>query len=227
MAMEAPQAAARKFALPKSLKQVALEEVRRRIFAREIPAGSRIEQVALAKELGMSRIPVREAISALVAEGLVELIPRRGAFVISLTKRDLIDHYWMLAQISARAAEGAAEFITEEELEQLERLADAVEAAQDEAERDRLNFEFHALINRAAHSPRLVTMFRTLGTPIPLRFYESHERFAAESQAEHRELIGLLRQHDVSGARSLMKLHMHKGIHETIAALEADGFWDD
>ncbi len=212
--------------LPDSLKQIALTEIRRRIFAREIEPGARIEQEPLAEEIGMSKIPVREALSALVAEGLVEIIPRRGAFVVPLSKTDIEDHYWMLAHISGRAAERAAKNLSEEALAELERLIEQMEAATDEQERAQANFKFHSLINHAAQSPRILSVLRTLGSPIPLEFYESNTEMAAEADAEHRDLLDALRSRSDTRARAAMEDHFMQGAEKAIEILEAQGFWE-
>jgi DNA-binding GntR family transcriptional regulator len=217
---------ARQIVLPDSLKQIALTEIRRRIFAREIKPGARIEQEPLAEEIGMSKIPVREALSALVAEGLVEMIPRRGAFVVPLSKADIADHYWMLAHISGRAAERAAENLSEESLDELARLIERMEAATDEQERSQANFEFHSLINHAAHSPRILAVLRTLGSPIPLEFYESNTELATEADAEHRDLLDALRSRSGPRARAAMEDHFMQGADKAIEVLAAQGFWD-
>ncbi|MGV9674002.1 GntR family transcriptional regulator [Nocardia sp. NPDC003482] len=213
--------------LPASLKQVAMDEIRRRIFARELKAGARIDPDALGAELGMSKIPVREALSALVGEGIVELIPRRGAFVVPLSKRDVEDHYWMLAVISGRAAERAAETLSESALAELETLADAMEHATTERQRDQAAFRFHSLINHAAQSPRMTTVLRMLGTPLPLGLYESHARLAADADTEHRELLSALRSRSPAAARRAMEHHFMAGAEASIRALEAQGFWDE
>ncbi|QKT06505.1 GntR family transcriptional regulator [Gordonia sp. X0973] len=212
-------------ALPQSLKQVAVEEIRRRIFARELAAGSRIEQEALAEQIGMSKIPVREAISALVAEGLVEVFPRRGAFVVSLSRQDIEDHYWMLARISGHAAARAAAVVSDATLAQLETTLDALQATDDDDERARLAASFHAIINQAAGSRRMNSVLRTLGSPIPLDFYDSNPD--AHAHDEHRALLDALIAHDPDRARAAMDAHFENGAAEAIAALERSGFWAD
>ncbi|MFF0492530.1 GntR family transcriptional regulator [Nocardia sp. NPDC004068] len=216
---------ARHVVLPDSLKQIALTEIRRRIFARELAPGARIDQEPLADEIGMSKIPVREALSALAAEGLVEMVPRRGAFVVPLSKADIEDHYWMLAHLSGRAAERAAENLSEESLAELERLIEQMETATDEQERARANFTFHSLINHAAESPRILAVLRTLGSPIPLEFYESNTEMAPEADAEHRNLLEALRSRSGPRARAAMEDHFLRGAQKAIEILDAQGFW--
>jgi DNA-binding GntR family transcriptional regulator len=218
--------AAGRVALPSSLKQVAMDEIRRRIFTGELRAGMRVDQESLAEEIGMSRIPVREALAALVGEGIIEMIPRRGAFVVPLSPQDIQDHYWMLASISGRAAERAAQHLSDAELNELQELADGMERSTTEHAREQFNFRFHSLINHAAASPRLIATLKMLGSPLPLGFYESHARMAAEADAEHRELLEALRSRSGPDARQAMKHHFLQGANEAVAMLEERGFWD-
>ncbi|MFT4201281.1 GntR family transcriptional regulator [Gordonia sp. (in: high G+C Gram-positive bacteria)] len=211
--------------LPASLKQVAVDEIRRRIFSRQLEPGSRIEQEALAEQIGMSKIPVREAISDLVAEGLVEVFPRRGAFVVALTQQDIEDHYWILAQISGRAAARAAGVASAATIAELERNLAALQASGDEAERARIAVDFHAIINQAAGSRRMNSVLRTLGSPIPLEFYEASPD--ADAYDEHRELLDALRDRDAERARAAMEKHFLHGASAAIEALERAGFWAD
>ncbi|MFT3661439.1 MAG: GntR family transcriptional regulator [Gordonia sp. (in: high G+C Gram-positive bacteria)] len=210
--------------LPSSLQQVAADEIRRRIFARELAPGARIEQESLAEEIGMSKIPVREAISALVTEGLVEMFPRRGAFVVEMTKQDIEDHYWMLAHISAHAAARAAETIADETLDRLDENIAAMEAATDEAERSRLSTGFHATVNQAAGSRRMNSVLRMLGSPVPLDFYETRTECHAEQ--DHRAILDALRARDPERTRAAMENHFIVGAVAAIKALEDAGFWE-
>ncbi|MET9328108.1 GntR family transcriptional regulator [Tsukamurella sp. NPDC003166] len=217
----------RQLVLPGNLKQIAVAEIRRMIFARELQPGARIEQEAIADQIGMSKIPVREALSALVAEGLVEMIPRRGAFVVPLTKQDVEDQYWLLAHISGRAAELATQKMTEDALDELTALADAMERAATPSERQELTFRFHSLINHAADAPRITAVLRILGSPIPVEFYESSPDTVADVDAEHRALLAAFRTRSSSAARSAMEQHFLGGAEYAIDALEAQGFWND
>ncbi|WP_440712489.1 GntR family transcriptional regulator [Gordonia sp. FQ] len=214
-----------KVTLPSSLQQIAAEEIRRRIFARELKPGARIEQEALAEEIGMSKIPVREAISALVTEGLVEIFPRRGAFVVEMSPQDIEDHYWMLAHISGRAAARAAETISDETLARLEENLADMEAAHDEDERSRLGFAFHAAINQAAGSRRMNSVLRMLGSPVPTDLYEARTD-GDDADHDHHEILAALKAHDPERARAAMERHFITGATAALRALERQGFWD-
>ena len=84
---------------PSVLKQRAAQEIRRRIFAGEMRPGSKVDQDAIAADLGISKLPVREALIALDGEGIIQVAPRRGAFVAELSREDVRDHYLSLIHI--------------------------------------------------------------------------------------------------------------------------------
>src|SRR5690554_7661674 len=92
------------------------------IQANELKAGSWVDEVALTRELGVSRTPLREALKVLVAEGLLRLEPRRGCFVNELSVRDLDDIFPLMAMLEGRCAYEAARKITDADLQRLEPL---------------------------------------------------------------------------------------------------------
>ena len=111
-----------------SLKELAAAEIRQRIFSGALRPGSKVDQDAIAADLGMSKLPIREALITLDSEGLVRNIPRRGAFVAPLTRDDIRDHYHIFGTVVGIAAERAAEHLDDDELQRLQELADAMEA---------------------------------------------------------------------------------------------------
>lgn len=92
-----------------ALVRTVRDRLRLAITLEEIPSGTRLNQVAVAKQLGVSRMPVRTAISELVSEGLLEMVPGGGVVVRSLTPRDLLDVYEVRAAIESRAVRRVAE----------------------------------------------------------------------------------------------------------------------
>jgi DNA-binding GntR family transcriptional regulator len=94
-------------------------ELQRRIISGEIQIGSRLRQELLAEEFGVSRMPVREALRQLQAAGIIDILPRRGAFVRGHTPEEIRDAYVVRAELEGLAAELAAELITDSELEGL------------------------------------------------------------------------------------------------------------
>src|SRR5580704_7630282 len=110
--------------MPPTLKQHAYKLIRKRLLSGSLPPGGRLSDDALAKELGISRSPVREAISQLTSEGLVEYRPRSGAYVRVPEPRELAEWYETRIALEGFAVMRAAERITEPQLSELAQLSD-------------------------------------------------------------------------------------------------------
>src|SRR5262245_25349154 len=121
--------------------------LREEILANRLPAGTELQETALAAELGVSRGPIREAIGRLAAEGLVVVRPRRGAVVRSLTKDEFIEAYEVREALEAMAARLATARLGQAGLARLEELTDAMAG---HAERGEVEEFFHA--NAAFHA---------------------------------------------------------------------------
>ncbi|MCX4095579.1 GntR family transcriptional regulator [Nocardia sp. alder85J] len=208
-----------------SLKTVAAQEIRRRIFSGELRPGDRIDQEEIAESLSASKLPVREALIKLEIEGLVELPPRRGAFVARLSRDDVRDHYWILGVVSGLAAAHAATVITDAALNRLDVLLDRMAVTGSGPAREALNFEFHRVINRAAGSRRLIAALRVLGSAGPHGFYEAHHDWPETADRDHREIVAALRARSVSAAGGLTEAHFLRGGNRAVEMLGSRGFW--
>lgn len=208
-----------------SLKDTAAEEIRRRVFAAELPPGSKVDQESLARELGISRVPVREALITLHDEGIIENVARRGAFVAPLSREDVHDHYHLIGVVSGLAAERAAVTMTQDELDELVEIAERMERSGSVEEEERLNVEFHRLINRASRSRRLLSVLGMLTNAIPGTFYESHSDWADQAHEDHRETIEALVARDGARARRSIETHFLAAADRAVAYLEARQFW--
>ncbi|MGM7648462.1 GntR family transcriptional regulator [Nocardia sp. JW2] len=209
---------------PTSLKTAAVQEIRRRIFAGELRPGDKIDQDEIADSLGISKLPVREALIALELESIVDMPPRRGAFVAPMTRDDVRDHYWLLGVVSGLAAARAATRIPESALDALGRILDRMGTASSR-DRETLNFEFHRMINRASGSRRLLTELKVLGSAGPHGFYETHDDWSETADRDHREILAALRARDVATARAVTEEHFLHGGDRAVHMLESRGFW--
>ncbi|WP_280213028.1 GntR family transcriptional regulator [Nocardia cyriacigeorgica] len=210
---------------PVSLKTAAAQEIRRRIFSGELRPGDKIDQDEIADYLGVSKVPVREALIALEIEGVVHLPPRRGAFVAMMTRDDVRDHYWILGVVSGRAAARAATTISERTLDALDAILGRTEESVSSAERELLNFDFHRLINRASGSRRLISELKVLGSAGPHGFYEAHLEWPDVADRDHREILAALRSRSAAQAHALTEAHFVRGGDHAVAMLESRGFW--
>lgn len=209
-----------------------LERVRRGILVGEYGPNERLVEGQLAKVLGVSRTPVRQALAMLEAEGLVEISPNRGATVCSFGLEDVWDVYDLRAVLEGHAARRAAARIGEEELERLRAVAEEMEGIPgrfaDHAEEVRwlvaLNGEFHGKVVAASRNKRLRWLIeRTVQVPLVFKaffWYGSKER--AISNHYHRQIVRALEQRDAERAEILMREHVYEGRDFVIRALEED-----
>ena len=133
----------------KPLRELVYEQLKNQILEGKIAPGTRMMEVNLAEEMGVSRTPVREAIRKLEKDGLVVIEPRRGAYASEISVQDIIDTLTVRSNLEALAASIAAEYIQEEELAELERITDLFEEAINNGEVDdmvELDEQFHRQI---------------------------------------------------------------------------------
>jgi DNA-binding GntR family transcriptional regulator len=178
--------------------------------------GARMQEVELAAQLGVSRTPVREALRTLYSQGLVELLPNRGARVARWTVEDLAEIYELRAMLESHAAQRAASRMGPAEADVLDELCEQMEAhvqrgsLDDLLELGELNSRFHGCILNAADSPRLATMLAAVvQVPLVMRTFARYSPEAlARSMGHHRELAAAMRASIPEWAGSVMRSHV-------------------
>jgi len=204
----------------------AYERIKSEILENRLPPGFQAPEPEIALQLGMSRTPVREALIRLEAEGLVELIPRRGVRVIPISPEDMREIYEILTALEPEAAAAVAHSaLTPEQLARLEMATsnmesaidandlDAWAGADDRFHRDLLDLhgnrrlrEFVNKLYDQAHRARMLT----------LRLREVPKR----STIEHREILRCMVSGDVEKTRSIFRAHRHRTASELLGILE-------
>jgi DNA-binding GntR family transcriptional regulator len=202
------------------------------ILTGEYGPDERLIEVQLAERLGVSRTPVRQALTKLEAEGLVEIAPNRGATVCSFSIEDVWDIYDLRAVLEGHAARRAAGRIEKGELERLRELAGEMEGLpgrfDDHEEEIRtlvaLNREFHGTMVQASRNKRLERLInRTVEIPLMLKaffWYTPHERTI--SNYYHRQILESLEKGDADRAEIMMREHVYEGRDFVIVALKED-----
>jgi len=210
-----------------SLKQVAAHYIRDLIFSGELHAGERIDQDKIAEALDVSRLPIREALITLESEGMVKMRARRGAFVASLEPEDILDHFLMYGLLNGLAAQRIAESDRAGVVDQLADLSQQMRDTNEPGEHDRLNFEFHRVINRAGGSRRLVSVLRILSNSMPSHFFESNSEWGFRDQTfdEHDDIVDLIRKGDGPGAAAALTKHFEHTGEQAVRTLQSVGFW--
>jgi DNA-binding GntR family transcriptional regulator len=200
--------------------------VRRRIFDGTYAAGKYVRLDQLAAELGISVTPVREALFALRAEGLVAQQPHRGFVVLPVTGRDLADVANVQAHVGGELAARAASNITDDQLRELKEIQAELEhayAGNDDERTVRLNHEFHRAINVAADSPKLAQLMSQITRYAPESVFPAIEGWPDQSVQDHRRLLSALEAHDCELARVAMSEHLAAGAVPLIEHLVARG----
>ncbi len=208
------------------LREVVCESLREAIRSGVLQPGERLMEIQLAEELGVSRTPVREAVRKLELEGYVIMMPRRGTYVADLSIRDINEVFEIRTSLESLASGLAAERITEEELERLQRLLVSIGTHISSGDMEQIvatDTEFHELLYQASRNQRLVgiisnlreqlTRFRTTSMSFPGRLTATLE--------EHREIVEAIAQGDVRAARKAAERHMERSEQTLLASMEA------
>jgi DNA-binding GntR family transcriptional regulator len=208
-----------------SLSGVVRHEIERLILGGELPAGSRVNENAIAVRLGVSRGPVREACRALVGLGLLDLVPNRGVFVRRMDRRDVQEVYDLRAGLTGLAGALLAPEVSDAALERLRALVEEMESAADLGDFERfypVNLEFHDVILDLTGNGRLIKTYRALVKEFHLlRTHGMVRRDALkESNQEHRAILAALESHDPPAAYDASFRHVMQGKQRMLAALD-------
>ncbi|WP_295638656.1 GntR family transcriptional regulator [uncultured Methylibium sp.] len=195
------------------LHQQVAQRLRQRIVEGRLAPGAKLNERELCEQLNVSRTPLREAIRMLAAEGLVELLPNRGAAVLQLSERDVADTFEVIAGLEGQSGELAATRITETQLAEIRALHYEMLAAhlrRDLSTYYRLNAQIHTAINAAAGNAVLTRTYGQVNARLQaLRFRSNFdERKWARAVDEHERMVALLAARDGAGLRALMVQHV-------------------
>jgi len=190
-----------------------VDALRERILRGDYPDGEPLRQDALADELGVSRIPVREALRQLEAEGLVTFHPHRGAVVSSLSLDEIAELFELRAEIECDLLRRAIPNMTQEQLDRAIEVLDEFEAALHAGEASRwgpLNWHFHAALYAPANRSFTMSVLQRLHRHSD-RYFRMHVLLAhggARANDEHRAIAAAVARKDVKAASQLMQEHI-------------------
>jgi DNA-binding GntR family transcriptional regulator len=190
--------------------------------------GTHLTAEDLAKNSGLSRTPVREAMRRLHAEGLIVFIPYRGAFVARIEENEIRNIYDLRVVLESYAAEAAAKRRTPEQLDKLRALAErmhslvAHDASAHLEEIAEINNDFHKLVVAASHNSRLATaLSAVMEVPLALRTFQRYDRSELQRSAnQHLEIISALDAGDAAWARSIMTSHILSAANTLLKAMQ-------
>ena len=206
------------------LRDVVFQTLRQAILRGELEPGERLMEIHLANRLGVSRTPIREAIRKLELEGLVVMIPRRGAIVASITEKDLKDVLEVRRTLEIMAGEIACERITPELLEQLKNTGHEFMVRKDTNDFTSLaevGVKFHDIIYAATGNQRLISILNNLREQMYryrleyLKDTGSHERL----NSEHYEIYEGIRNGDKETVKAAIGRHIDNQRDAILAAI--------
>lgn len=179
-----------------------------------IAPGAKLNERELCEQLRISRTPLREAIKMLASEGLVELLPNRGAVALSLNEQDVIDTFEVMANLEAQSGELAAVRITDDELAEIKALHYEMLASFTRRDLPRyyaLNAQIHERINAATKNPVLVRTYAQLNARLQALRFRSNQDGQKWQHAvqEHEQMIIALEQRDAAAMRKVLLEHLN------------------
>jgi DNA-binding GntR family transcriptional regulator len=193
------------------LNAVVCDELRMWIISGRLAPGSRLVEIALAEELGVSRGPVREAIRQLNREGFVELTPRRGASVASVAASEALECYEVRIALEGVAASLAAARRSDADLEELNEVLDDGKRLLAAGRWDALaqmNNNFHEALARASYNNELLVLMGQYSKRIAWIFSRSAEQRGAAAWAEHAAIVAAVSDGDSDRAEELARIHI-------------------
>jgi DNA-binding GntR family transcriptional regulator len=192
-----------------SLRDTVRDELRRRIVDGELAPGARLVERALATDLGVSRVPVREALHALTAEGFVEERPRRATVVRVLTARDVEDLFDVREALEEVLCRRVAQRLDADGRAQLSEVLTRGDDALGRGDRSaavRANADFHAVLLGVSRSPLLASLLEPLSGRMRWLLQQHDDPDAIH--AEHREIYAALDAGDADRAGALARRHL-------------------
>ncbi len=208
-------------------QQAAYDSLRREIMEGDLKPGDRLVIDQLAIQLGMSSIPVREALSQLEAEGLVEIRPHAGAVVTDLPIQAIEEIFALLEAFEIVACRLGRGRLTQNDIAEMESLMDAMDHAADEGEWLRLNRRFHEALPRLAGLKRLEEQLIRVGEDWErlrrLRFGDFPGENLESANLEHREFLKALRAGNQKQMSALIQKHNQGALNRYLSAIALSG----
>lgn len=210
-----------------SLSSRVFHTIREEILQGKYAKDEELKEKTIGEELGVSRTPVREALRQLELEGLVTIIPNKGAYVVGISQKDIKDIYEIRCRLEGLCAKWAAAYITKEQLDELEEnvfLSDFHVGKGNSEQVVELDNKFHEIIYAASESKELRHVLSDFHHYVQRvrRMTLAESGRASESIGEHRKIVEALKNHDAKMAEKLATEH----IKNTMKNMDRYG-WDE
>ncbi|MEY8522607.1 GntR family transcriptional regulator [bacterium 1XD8-76] len=203
-----------------SLRGRVFHKLRDDILSGKYKEHEELKEVAIGEELGVSRTPVREAFRQLELEGLIQIIPNKGAFVTGITVKDVKDIYMIRSKLEGLCARWATEHITKEQMEEMEENVYLTEFHTKKGHMDQiaeLDNRFHDILYEACNSKMLEHLLKDYHNYVlRVRKKSLATDRASVSNNEHRLIMEAIRDKDADRAEELANAHMIKAFQNMV-----------
>lgn len=211
---------------PRPIEYEILSSLRQAIVSGQFPPGAHLNESEIAKQMNVSRIPIREAVKKLEQEGLVVRHPNRGVKVTTFSEQDIREIFSLRARLEGMAIEWAIPRITPEDIAKLQALVEEQKVAISKHKHDeltRLDMRFHEFICQKAGYPRLLKIWYELHAQgqmlLNLRFNLMSDYTPETVQTDHLKILEAIERQDTASAIQLTNEISERVIHECIDAL--------
>lgn len=208
----------------KNTAELIADALRSAILQGRLRGGQSLKQDEIANEFSVSKIPVREALVKLEAEGLVRMMANRGAMVSSLTLDEVSEIYTIRSALEPIALRRAIPAMKPADYLQFENILSRIDYTEDMTQWAELNWEFHAALYHTAQMPRLLMTVKTLYNNVA-RYLLHHyldQDYLAESQDQHREIVAACRDGQTDHAVALLLHHLGDPVQVFAGLLDAE-----
>jgi DNA-binding GntR family transcriptional regulator len=204
-----------------SASDIILKHLRDAIISGQLDEGEPIRQDDVAKIFNVSKIPVREALKRLEAEGLVAFQRHKGAVVTSMSEPEIVEIFEVRALLEANAIRLSVPHMTEATLARAQAYCDAFAAETDAARWSEINWQFHSCLYEDAKRPFLIGMIRGVNDRVEryLRIQLTLSQGKETADREHRQILDLCRRGDAEGAAALVQAHVMRACDSLLANL--------
>lgn len=196
-----------------TLTQMVYNSIKESIINGDIPAGTRLTENILSEQLNVSSTPVREALRELASEGLIQIIPYRGAIVQKFSREQLEEIYHCREALELKALELAMKNIEHEDIAYLKKLLDESGQTDDHTSYVEINSNIHNFIFEKANNQTLKNLMKQIQEVIMHNraFTSYSDKRKSEVYEEHNNIISAMENKDVENAKKFMKIHIEKG----------------
>jgi DNA-binding GntR family transcriptional regulator len=205
------------------ISSVVAEALREAIFRGVFKRGEPLRQDAIAKQFSVSQVTVREALRLLADEGVVQIAPRRGAIVASLSPEEVEEIVELRIALESLLLERAIPRLGEEDFAAAEKIIRRLDKTRTMNDQLTLNIEFHGCLYAKAGRPRALALYDRLRLSFEpyLRLLWARSDYKSHSQTDHRKILALCKERNAKSAQSVLAEHITKTGKEILQLLES------